>query len=493
MKLFLCLALFVSCQTNDDESRQIVLMSYNVMFVPKLLVAERDQLTRAHLLSKARFLRSNDILCLQEVFQPRPTEILLDSLTTTYPYRTPILGNDDENDLWDETWNKHVVRNSLKFLSGGLTLLSKWPIIHAGQYFYRHSCSGHTFVRVGFIYAHIHYGQGQHSIHVIGTHLQPDDHGGCYFNDENEIREMQMNEITGCINGRNISLDEFVFILGDFNVDRYNRQQYETMLDILHVRPQYLHSTSPPCTWDSSYNPLARSKHGQNQLLDYIFLHNDHTRNSSVWFNLVIDHLASDQWHLLGKDRMLFNTRNIPLMELSDHYPIVGFFNLSRLIGRRQPSGVLTYVQLFTLDTHQPVIINERSLRIGNSSNETGSLFILSNNGSPRRHRCLKSDQYIFLMDAYRPDNYLSDAKHLRMKYGMEQVHRYLKIIRLDNTTKCLESNSTFILQSRLRTGLFYVNSNASHLCSCAIEKDQAQPFRLFEVKRNNLTCTIWH
>jgi hypothetical protein len=238
---------------------------------------------------------------------------------------------------------------------------------------------------------------------------------------------------------------------------------------------------------------MTNSKHQENQLLDYIFIHQDHRLNHSLWFNLIIDRMASEQWHLLGRNRLFSNTRNIPLIELSDHYPVVGFFNLSQQQWPERPSGVLTYVQFVTADTNLPIINVNRSIQIGNSSNETGSLFILTNNATPRRHRCLKSEQYIILIDGYQPEFYLSDAKYFRLKYGMEQVNRYLKIIQIDNSTKCIETNSTFILQTHLSKGLFYVNSNSSHLCSCTNDKDQAQLFRLIEVKRKNISCTITH
>ena len=463
------------------------------MFVPNLLVNERDQITRARLLAKAKFLRSSDILCLQEVFQPKPTAILLDALTDTYPYSTPILGNEEEKDVWDETWNRKVGRSSLKFVSGGLTILSKWPIVHAAQYFYQHACSAHTFVRVGFIYARILYGKGEHPVHVIGTHLQPDDHPGCYFSDEDGIREKQMNEIVGFLDARHIPMSELVFILGDFNIDRHNREEYQSMLDILRVHPQHLHPASLPCTWDSSYNAMTHMKHRENQLLDYIFLRHEHAGNRSLWLNLIVDRLASEQWHLLGKDRMFGNPRNIPLMELSDHYPVLGFFNLSERVWPDRPAGVLTYVQIVTAETNLPVILVDRDVRLGNSSDENATVFLLTNNGTPRRHRCLKSEQYVILIDAYRPEYFLSDAKYFRMKYGMEQVHRYLKIIQLNSTSKCIESNSTFILQSQSAKGIFYVTSSASQLCSCTADRDHAQHFRLIEVKRKNATCAITH
>jgi phospholipase C len=494
MKRFLLLALLILCKANDDDDvSQITLMTYNVMLVPSLLVLQRDQITRAHLLTKAKFLRSSDILCLQEVFQPKPTKILLDSLSETYPYSTPILGNEDDIDNWNETWNRKIGRSSFKFVSGGLTILSKWPIIFAAQYFYRHSCSGHTFVRSGFIYTRILYGKNEIPIHIIGTHLQPSDHRGCYLSSEDETRDKQMNEITGFIDESNISKSELLFFLGDFNIDKYNIEQYEAMIDILRVKEQYLYPSSIPCTWDSSFNAMSSSKHQENQLLDYIFIHKDHTLNNSLWYNLIVDRMASEQWHLLGRNRMFYNTRNIPLIELSDHYPVIGFFNLTKQQWPERPSGVLTYVQFVTADTNLPVMINDRNIQIGNSSNSTGSLFILTNNGTPRRHRCLRSEQYIILIDGYKPEFYLSDAKYFRMKYGMEQVNRYLKIIQIDNATKCIETNSTFILQARLSTGFFYVNNTSSQLCSCTNDRNQAQQFRLIEVKRKNISCTITH
>ncbi|CAF3389901.1 unnamed protein product [Rotaria sp. Silwood1] len=493
MKQYLLLALLILCQANDDELSQITLMSYNVMFIPRLLVLERDQITRARLLTKAKFLRSSDILCLQELFEPKPTQILLNSLSDTYPYSTPILGNQENQDDWDETWNRQIGRSSLKFLSGGLKILSKWPIVHTAQYFYRHSCSGHTFARVGFIYTRILYGKNKIPIHVIGTHLQPSDHSGCYLSSEEKTREKQMYEITGFIDARNISKNELIFFLGDFNIDKYNIEQYEAMIDILRVKEQHLYPSSIQCTWDSSFNAMTHSKHQENQLLDYILIHKDHTLNNSLWYNIIMDQMASEQWHLLGKNRMFYNTRNIPLMELSDHYPIWGFFNLSKKNWPEQPSGVLTYVSFVTVDTNLPVMIVDRNIQIGNSTNDTGSIFILTNNGTPRRHRCLRSEQYIILLDGNQSEFYLSDAKYFRMKYGMEQVNRYLKIIQIDNTSKCIQTNSTFILQTRSSTGFYYVNHNSSHLCSCTKDKNQAQLFRLIEIKRKDISCIITH
>jgi phospholipase C len=491
MKRLILFVILIICQANNDL-HQITLMSYNVMLVPSILVFERDQITRAHLLTKAKFLHSSDILCLQEVFQTKPSEILLDSLSETYPYSTPILGNEDDKDEWNEIWNNQIGDSSLKFVSGGVTILSKWPIIYAIQYFYKHSCSAHKFVRTGFVYAKILYGKNKNSIHVFGTHLQPSDYRGCYLYGENKIREKQMYELNNFIQLRNISQNELVFIIGDFNINKYNIKQYETMLEILNVHQQYLYSSSILCSWDSSFNAMTNSKH-DNQLLDYVFLHKNHTPKDSLWFNLIKDRMASKQWHLLGKNHLFYNSRNIPLLELSDHYPIIGFFNQSKQQWSSRPSGVITYVKFVTADTNLPVIIINREVRIGKSSNETGSLFILTNNGTPRRHRCLRSEQYILLIDGNKTEFYLSNEKLFRMKYGKEQVNRYLKIIQIDNLSTCIQTNSTIIFQSRLSTGYYYVNNQFSQLCSCTNNQNQAQVFRLIEIERRNISCNITH
>ncbi|CAF0805838.1 unnamed protein product [Rotaria sordida] len=490
-RLFLLLILIGNCQSNDDHY-QITLMSYNVMLLPSVLVFERDQITRAHLLTKAKFLRSTDILCLQEVFQIKPREILLNALSETYPYSTPILGDEDGKNEWNEIWNDHINSSPLKLISGGVTILSKWPIIYAVQYFYKHTCSAHNFVRTGFVYAKILYGKYKYPIHVFGTHLQPNDYRGCFLYGEDKIREKQMYELNNFLQLRNISSNEFVFILGDLNVNKYNRKQYEKMLEILNVHEQYLYSSSISCSWDSSFNAMTNPRHG-SQLLDYVLIHKNHTPKSMFWYNLITDRMASKQWRLLGENHLFYDTRNIPLLELSDHYPVIGFFNQSKQQWSYRPSGVLTYVKLITVDTNLPVIIVDRELQIGTSTNETGSLFILTNNGTPRRHRCLRSEQYILLIDGNRPEFYLSDEKFLRLKYGKEHVNRYLKIIQIDNKSTCIKTNSTIIFQSRLSTGYYYVNNQNSQLCSCTNNRKQAQLFRLIEVERRNITCIMEH
>ncbi|CAF2018337.1 unnamed protein product [Rotaria magnacalcarata] len=484
MKRLFLLVFLIVCQTNDDDddSYQITLMSYNVMLLPSILVFERDQITRAHLLTKAKFLRTSDILCLQEVFQKRPSSILLSALAETYPYSTPVLGDEDDKNEWNEIWNCHISSSPLKFVSGGVTILSKWPIAYAVEYFYKHACSAHSFVRTGFVYAKILYGHNKYPVHVFGTHLQPNDYRGCYLYGEDKIREKQMHELNSFLQARNISSNELVFILGDFNINRYNVQQYENMLEILHVHGQYLHSSSIPFSWDSSFNAMTNSRHN-NQLLDYVFLHKNHTPINTHWFNLITDRMASKQWRLLGENHSFYNTRNIPLIELSDHYPVISFFNLSRQQWSRRPSGVITYVKFMTADTNLPVIIVDRELRIGTSINQTGTLFILTNNGTPRRHRCLRSEQHILLIDANKPEFYLSNEKLFRMKFGKEHANRYLKIIQLDNLSNCIQTNSTIIFQSRLSTGYYYVNSQFSQLCSCTNDKKQVQRFRLIEVE----------
>ena len=492
MQRWSLLSLLLLCHAHQDRP-QITLMTYNVMLLPSILVLERDQVTRAHLLTKAKFLRSSDILCLQEVFQSQPADILLDALAETYPYSTPVLGHDEDHDEWDETWNDRLAAGPSKFVSGGVTILSKWPISYAAQYFYRHACSAHTFVRTGFVYSKILFGSNKDPLHVFGTHLQPNDYRGCYLDGEDRVREKQMTELSDFIRTRNISNDELVFILGDFNINKYHRRQYETMLRILDVYPQHLHPSSVPCSWDSSYNAMTNSRH-DTQLLDYIFLRRgSHALDSAHWLNLITDRMASEQWHLLGREKLLYNTRNIPLMELSDHYPVIGFFSGNQQTWPKRTSGVLTYVQLVTAHTHMPVVILNRELRLDHSSNRTASTFILTNNGSPRRHRCLRSEQYILLLDRFQPEFYLSDETHLRMKYGREHANRYLKIIQLDPVSKCIGTNSTFILQTRQATGYFYIAEQSSRLCACKKDRQHAQVFRLIEVERHNISCTVTH
>lgn len=489
MKSILSLIILLVHQVETDDLNQITLMSYNVMLLPSILVFERDQLTRVHLLTQAKFLRTSDILCLQEVFQPKPSAILLNALNTTYPYRTPILGNDDD---WNERWNDHINRSPLKFVGGGVLILSKWPINYTVEYFYKNACSAHRFVRTGFVYARILYGNSSNPIHVFGTHLQPNDYRGCYLYGEHKIRERQMEELNTFLQSRNISRNELVFILGDFNIDKYHLKQYQTLLDILDVYPQSLHSASQLCSWDSLFNGMTNAKHG-SQLLDYVFLHENHNPFNWHWQNLITDRMASKQWHLLGRNHSFYNSRNLPLLELSDHYPVIGFFTENKRKHPLRSSGIISYVKIITADGNLPIVLIDHELQVEQSSNTTGSLFLLTNNGTPRRHRCLRSEQYILLIDGTRSEYHLSNEKYLRMKYGKEQVNRYLKIIQIDQNSSCIRQNSIFILQSRLSTGDYYITIDHSRLCSCTTNRTRAQQFRLIEIERRNSTCTIIH
>lgn len=466
-------------KTIDSNLRKISLMSYNVMLVPSILVFDRDQMTRAKHLAAAKFLRQADILCLQEVFQREPSEILLNALEKTYPYSTPILGDDTDEDHWNETLNESIGRHSLKFVSGGVTILSKWPIVYGVQYFYRHFCSAHTFVRTGFVYGRIIYGRKKKTIHVFGTHLQPNDHRGCYVHGEDQVRREQMIELKSFIESRKFPSDELVFILGDFNIDRYETSQYEQMLEILDVLPQILHRTSVPFSWDSSLNAMTKQRHG-NQLLDYVFLRrNNLTEKDFPWLNRISDPVSSEQWRLIGENSSFYDSRNIPLIELSDHYPIVGFFQGNRRFSSKQSSTLISFVRLYDEQTQRPVIVVDGYLRLG-AWNQTATDFILTNNGTPRRHRCLKSNQFVFLIDRFDRNFFLSDEKFLRMKFSRNNANRFLTIIdKQANTTSCIENNAIVSFETRLRDGFFFVQNQNDRLCACTREKSDVTSFRL--------------
>ncbi|CAF0760119.1 unnamed protein product, partial [Didymodactylos carnosus] len=376
-------------------------------------------------------------------------------------------------------------------------ILSKWPIQYKLQYFYRNACSAHTFVRTGFVYVKILY-NNKYVVHVLGTHLQPTNFRGCYLYGESVIRERQLQEIRQFLNERNISKNELVFLMGDFNIDRYHIKQYRRMLEILNVIEPIYYPNSIQYSWDSAYNLMTWTPNHVNELLDYIFILKDHKSEHWLWYNLITDRLAIEQWHLLGTNSSkIYNNKNVPIMELSDHYPVVGFSNLTLLEWPQEQFGIITIIQFRTKETNESLIINEQRYLTLIRDNNNGTSFLVTNNGTPRRNRCLKSEQYVLLIDANAQNYYLSlisNGRKLKMKYGREYANRYVKIIKMDgqNTSECIESNDIIVFQIRLAIGDYYITTNhQQQLCACTRNITQAKQFILYEIERKNAIKTF--
>ncbi len=156
-------------------------------------------------------LKGYDVVLLQEVFSDWHRDLVLDALTTDYPYRTRVLGH-------DQGFRQ----------DGGVMILSRWPIEQQFQRRFGARCTGKDCLAdKGVLYARIR--RADRRFHVFATHLQ----SGA---DNAATRTRQLGVIRQLIDSMALPADEPVLIGGDLNIDLYSDRRngaYSAMARIL--------------------------------------------------------------------------------------------------------------------------------------------------------------------------------------------------------------------------------------------------------------------
>lgn len=247
-------------------------LTHNVMFLPQLLFPNWGQVTRANLIAEADYITGQDVVILQELFDNEASDQLKDQLAAEYPYQTPVLGRSRSG--WDATLGSY---SSVTPEDGGVTILSRWPIVEKVQYVYADGCGADWFSNKGFVYAQLNV--NDKPVHVVGTHAQAAD-TGCADGTGVQVRAAQFDELDAFLEARQIPADEQVIVAGDLNVDRYSTE-YDSMLARLDVSDAAF--TGHPYSWDAQRNDMAdyNDDRDSRQQLDYILHRNGHVRNGA--------------------------------------------------------------------------------------------------------------------------------------------------------------------------------------------------------------------
>lgn len=247
-------------------------LTHNVMLLPQSLYPNWGQVTRSDLISEADYITGRDIVVLQEMFDNEASNRLKDRLAAQYPYQTPVLGRSRSG--WDATMGAY---SNVTPEDGGVTILSKWPILEKIQYVYTDGCGADWFSNKGFVYARLDVNGAP--VHVVGTHAQAAD-TGCADGTGAGVRAAQFDELRAFLDARLIPAGEQVIITGDLNVDRYSAE-YAGMLTRLDVSDTSF--TGHPYSWDSARNAMADYNDDRNsrQQLDYVMQRNGHARHGS--------------------------------------------------------------------------------------------------------------------------------------------------------------------------------------------------------------------
>ncbi|MFD3419289.1 sphingomyelin phosphodiesterase [Streptomyces decoyicus] len=298
----------VTPSASAATSPRLKVLSYNVFLMSKNLYPNWGQDHRAQAIANADFFRGNDVVVLQEAFDNSSSEALKSRAAAQYPYQTPVVGRSRSG--WDATGGAYSATTPE---DGGVTLLSKWPVLRKEQYVYKDACGADYFSNKGFVYAVLDVNGTR--VHVVGTHAQSTD-PGCTAGEAAADRAGQLKEMDAFLDAKNIPADEEVMVAGDLNIDSHSAE-YDALLRNADLAPADSR-TGHPYSFDTQENSVAKYRYPDDprEDLDYVLHRNGHARPAG-WQNTVIKE-ESAPWTVSSWGKKYTYTN------LSDHYPLVG-------------------------------------------------------------------------------------------------------------------------------------------------------------------------
>ncbi|TGA99053.1 sphingomyelin phosphodiesterase [Streptomyces sp. MZ04] len=283
-------------------------LTYNTFLFSKTLYPNWGQDHRAKAIPAADFFKGQDVVVLQEAFDNSSSDALKANAAGAYPHQTPVMGR--SKDGWEATGGAYSATTPE---DGGVTILSKWPIVRKEQYVYKDACGSDWYSNKGFVYAQLDVNGTK--VHVVGTHTQSTD-PGCGSGEAASTRSKQFKEMDAFLDAKNIPADEQVVVAGDFNVDS-RTDEYASMLADGGFAPAD-GRTGHPYSFDTQDNSIASERYPDDprEDLDYV-LHRKGNARPATWHNNVIKE-QSAPWTVSswGKEYTYTN--------LSDHYPVIG-------------------------------------------------------------------------------------------------------------------------------------------------------------------------
>ncbi|WP_354637594.1 sphingomyelin phosphodiesterase [Kitasatospora camelliae] len=282
-------------------------LTYNVFLMSKNLYPNWGQDHRAQAIADADFFQGHDVVVLQEAFDNAASDALVARASDEYPYHTPVVGRSTSG--WDATSGNY---SSTTPEDGGVTLLSKWPILRKEQYVFKDACGADWWSNKGFVYAVLNVNGVR--THVVGTHLQSTD-SGCSSGQPATVRAAQLKTIRAFLDNKRIPASEPVLVAGDLNVDSHG-SEYDSMLADGNLAP----ASDRTGWWDSfdiTDNSIAayRYEGEPNEDLDYVLYRADHARPKE--YTNDVHRFHSEPWSVWSWGKKY--TYN----DLSDHYPVI--------------------------------------------------------------------------------------------------------------------------------------------------------------------------
>ncbi|MFJ6105226.1 sphingomyelin phosphodiesterase [Streptomyces sp. NPDC092359] len=292
-----------------DGPLRLKVLTYNTFLFSKNLYPNWGQDHRAQAIPAASFFQGQDVVVLQEAFDNSASDALKANAADRYPYQTPVVGRSKSG--WDATGGSYSATTPE---DGGVTILSKWPVVRKEQYVYKDACGADWWSNKGFAYAVLDVNGTR--VHVVGTHAQSTD-PGCSAGEAARTRSRQFKALDAFLDAKNIPADEQVVVAGDMNVDSHT-PEYGTMLaDAGLVGADA--RTGHPYSFDTALNSIAAERYPSDprEDLDFVLYRAGNARPAG-WTNEVVPE-RSAPWTVSS-----WGTR-YTYTDLSDHYPVLGY------------------------------------------------------------------------------------------------------------------------------------------------------------------------
>ncbi|MFB7371259.1 sphingomyelin phosphodiesterase [Streptomyces sp. NPDC056222] len=291
------------------EAPRLKVLSYNAFLFSKTLYPNWGQDHRAKAIPAAGFYQGQDVVVIQEAFDNSSSDALKANSAAQYPYQTPVMGRSKSG--WDATSGAYSATTPE---DGGVTILSKWPIVRKEQYVYKDACGADWYSNKGFVYTVLNVNGTK--VHVVGTHAQSTD-PGCSAGEAAQMRSRQFKAMDGFLDAKNIPANEQVIVAGDFNVDS-RTPEYSTMLSDAGLVGADARS-GHPYSFDTELNSIASERYPDDprEDLDYVLYRSSNARPANWTNNVVLEQSAP--WTVSSWGTKYTYTN------LSDHYPITAY------------------------------------------------------------------------------------------------------------------------------------------------------------------------
>lgn len=295
--------------TTAAETPRLKVLSYNAFLFSKTLYPNWGQDHRARAIPAASFFQGQDVVVVQEAFDNSSSEALKANAAAQYPHQTPVMGRGKTG--WDATGGAYSATTPE---DGGVTILSKWPIVRKEQYVYKDACGADWYSNKGFVYSVLDVNGSR--VHVVGTHAQSTD-PGCSAGEAAQMRSRQFKAMDAFLDAKNIPANEQVIVAGDMNVDS-RTAEYATMLADAGLAGADAR-TGHPYSFDTELNSIASERYPDDprEDLDYVLFRAGNARPAGWTNHVVLEQSAP--WSVSS-----WGTR-YTYTNLSDHYPVTGF------------------------------------------------------------------------------------------------------------------------------------------------------------------------